>query len=189
MVMALLRSIKSNNCPFLSDFGLPEYDAGLLTAERETADFFEETLRLYGGDPKRVSNWMLNEILRLMHDSGLSAAELKISPAALAEIIRMTDEKTVSPATGKELIDMVQQSGKSPSVLVAERGLGMVSDEEAIRMNCRQIIKNHPQEVSAYRSGKETLLGWFVGQLMRETKGRADAKTAGKIFKELLCEE
>ena len=174
---------------FMSEYGLPEYDAKLLTSERETADFFEETLNLYAGAPKRVSNWMLNEILRLSNERGVSASELQISPLDLAEIIRMVDEKTVSPAIGKELIDLVQESGKCPSVIVKERGLGMISDDNSIREACERIVSENPEEAAAYRAGKETLLGWFTGQVMRETKGKADAKKAGMILKNLLNEE
>ncbi|MBQ6520377.1 MAG: Asp-tRNA(Asn)/Glu-tRNA(Gln) amidotransferase subunit GatB [Anaerolineaceae bacterium] len=174
---------------FIADYGLPEYDARLLTAERETADYFEELCRFYGKDAKRASNWMLNEILRLMHDSVLSAAELNLGPAALADIIRMVDEKKVTPATGKELIDLVQESGKSPAEIVEERGLVMVSDDQAIRELCERIVRENPKETAAFRAGKETLLGWFTGQVMRETKGKADAKKAGEVLKKLLSEE
>ncbi|MBQ6503067.1 MAG: Asp-tRNA(Asn)/Glu-tRNA(Gln) amidotransferase subunit GatB [Flexilinea sp.] len=171
---------------FISQYGLPAYDAGLLTAERETADYFEETLKVYDGDPKRVSNWMMNEILRLMHDLGISAGALKVRPADLAEIIRLVEGRTVTMATGKQLIDLVQESGKSPAEIVNEKGLAMVSDDAALREICEKIVEAHPKEVAAYLAGKETLLGWFTGQVMRETKGKADAKRAGEIFKRIM---
>ena len=171
---------------FLSQYGLPEYDAGLLTAERETAGYFEDALRTYGGEAKRVSNWMMNEILRLMHERGLSAAELKVRPGDLAEIIRLVDNRTVTPATGKQLIDQVQESGKSPAAIVDERGLAMVSNDAALREICEKIVNNNLKEAAAYRAGKESLLGWFTGQVMRETKGKADAKRAGEILRETL---
>ncbi len=171
---------------FMSQYGLPAYDAGLLTAERETADYFEEALKLYDGDPKRVSNWMMNEMVRLMHDLGISAGALKVRPADLAEIIRLVDCRTVSMATGKELIDLVQESGNSPAEIVSERGLAMVSSDAALREICEKIVEEHPKEVAAYLAGKETLLGWFTGQVMRETRGKADAKLTGELFKRIM---
>ena len=171
---------------FITVYSLPEYDAKLLTAERETADFFEETLRLYQNDPKRVSNWMMNDILRLIHETGLSAADLNIRPADLAEIICLVDRKTVNSSTGKALIDQVQTSGKRPGELVREQGLGMVSDGEAIRSICERIVSENPKEAAAYRAGKETLLGWFTGQVMRETRGKAEPRLTAEILRELL---
>lgn len=167
-------------------YRLPEYDAKLLTAERETADYFEETLRFYQDDPKRVSNWMMNEILRLTHETGQSAADLRIRPADLAEIIRLVDDRTVSSSTGKALIDQVQSSGKSAGELVREQGLGMVSDTDALRGICEQIVSDNPKEAAAFRAGKETILGWFTGQVMRQTRGKAEPKLTAEILRELL---
>ena len=171
---------------FITDYGLPAYDTGILTAERDLSDYFEETLQFYGGDPKKVSNWMMNELVRLINDSGIAVSALKICPKHLAEIIQMIDGGKVTPAVGKKMIDLVQESGKSPSLIAEERNLTMVSDEAVIREICGKIIIANPKETAAYRAGKVTLLGWFTGQVMRETKGKADAKLAGKILKQML---
>ena len=171
---------------FMNEYGLPAYDAGLLTAERETSDYFEETLKAGKADPKHVSNWMMNEILRLMNDSGTSTEKLTIHPKDLAEIIALVQAKTISPAVGKQLIDMVQSSGKKPAELVREQNLAMLNDDGEIRGICQRIIDENPKEAEAYRAGKETLIGWFTGQVMRETKGKADAKLTGEILKDLL---
>ena len=171
---------------FMSGYGLPEYDAKLLTTDKETSDYFEETLKAYGGDPKRVSNWMMNDILRLIHENGIPANQLRIRPEHLAEIIRMTDERQINASTGKSLIDLVQQSGKSPREIVKEQGLSLVSDADALRQICQSVIAHHPKEVEAYHGGKETLLGWFTGQVMRQTGGKADAKLAAELLKEML---
>ena len=174
---------------FIARYGLPPYDAGLLTADRETADYFEETLAAYGGEPKKVSNWMMNEILRLMHGSGSPADMLGIRPGALAEIIRLVDERKVTAAVGKQLVDLVSQSGKQPGVLVREQGLGMVRDDAALREICGRIVSDHPKETAAYRAGKETLLAWFTGQVMRETKGKADPASAAALLTSFLNEK
>ena len=171
---------------FKTAYRLPEYDAKLLTAERETAVFFEETLKLYPVDPKRVSNWMMNDILRLTHETRLSAADLKIRPADLAEIIRLVDSRTVNSSTGKALIDQVQTSGKTPGELVREQGLGMVSDEDAICAVCERIVSENPKEAAAFRAGKETLIGWFTGQVMRETRGKAEPRLTAEILRKIL---
>lgn len=171
---------------FMHELGLSAYDANLLTAERGTSEYFEEALHLYGGDAKRMANWMENEVLRIVNDSGLSADDLKITPQALAEIIRLVDKKTVNTSTGKKLVDMVQESGKEPAVLVKELGLGLVSDDSAIRTVCRQVIDAHPDETALFKSGKESLSGWFTGQVMREMHGKADPKLVTEILLELL---
>ncbi len=172
---------------FMSEYGLPAYDARILTLERDTADYFEEAAReYYNGETKRVSNWMMNEILRLSNERGIPVSGLRIRPAALAEILRLTDEGAVNTSTGKRLTELVEESGKSPAELVRELGLAQISDDSAIRDVCAEIIAKNPKEVSAYRAGKETLIGWFTGQVMRQMKGKADPKRANSVLKELL---
>ena len=171
---------------FMSEFGLPAYDASILTTDRETAEFFEGACRAYAGDHKRVSNWMMNEVLRVVNDRGVSVRELSIQPEDLAEIIKLVDAKTINTSTGKSLVDKVLETGKKPGVLVKELGLGLVSDEGAIREVCKKIVDNSPKEVASYRGGKETLIGWFVGQVMKEMRGKADPETAKSILIELL---
>ncbi len=171
---------------FREQYGLPEYDAGLLTQERETSEYFEEALRIYAGDPKKVSNWMMNDILRIINESGMSAAELKIRPGDLAEIIRLVDSRTVNTSTGRTLVSRAAESGKCPSEIVKEQGLGMISDETAIREVCARIVLEHPEEADTYRAGKVTLIGWFTGQVMRQTRGKADPKVVSAILKDLL---
>ena len=171
---------------FMTEYKLAEYDAKLLTSERETSEYFEELLKFYPEDPKRAANWMMNEILRLIHSLRIPANELKVRPADLAAIIRMAAAKTINITTGKTLVDLVQESGKTPEEIVKERNLGMVSDDEMIREVCERIVSESPRETASYRAGKETLLGWFTGQVMRETRGKADPKRAAAILKEIL---
>ncbi len=171
---------------FTDEYGLPAYDARILTLERDTADYFEEAVREYNGEAKRVSNWMMNEILRLANALDVPVSSLRVKPAALADILRLTDAGTVNTSTGKRLVDLVQESGKSPAELVRELGLAQVSDDGAIREVCAKIIADNPKEVSAYRAGKETLIGWFTGQVMRQMKGKADPKRTNAVLKELL---
>ncbi len=171
---------------FVKQYGLPEYDTRLLTQERETSEYFEEVLKFYEGDPKRVSNWMMNDILRIINETGNNAAELTIRPKDLAEIIRMVDSMTVNTSTGRMLLDLVRTSGKNPAEIVKEQGLGLVSDEAVLHEICAQIVTDHPKEAAAYRDGKETLISWFTGQAMRQTRGKADPRIISSILKDLL---
>ena len=171
---------------FLTEYSLPVYDSDLLTADRALSDYFEETVKAYGGDIKRVSNWLMNDVLRMMNESGESAATLKLTPVYLAEIIRMVDAGTVNANTGKSLLQKVNQTGAAPEKLVAELGLGRVSDDEAIRAVVAQVIAESPSESASYRSGKVGLMGWFVGQVMKKMQGKADAQKTRALLEEML---
>jgi aspartyl-tRNA(Asn)/glutamyl-tRNA(Gln) amidotransferase subunit B len=173
---------------FVAEYGLPEYDADILTSERTLSDYFEATVHAYGGEPKRASNWLINDVLRILNESGKAAAELKLSPANLASIIRLVDAGVVNTTTAKALLDKVEATGISPEQIVREEGLARVSDESALRSVAAEVIAEHPTEVASYREGKVTLMGWFVGQLMRKLQGKADAQMAKSILDELLHE-
>ncbi len=171
---------------FMEQYGLPEYDADILTSERSLSDYFESTVKAYGGDPKRVSNWMMNEVLRMLNEKGVTAGELRLTPAYLAEILKLVDSGAVNTSTGKALVTKVEESGKSPSAIVEAEGLAKVSDDAAIRAVVEKVLAQNPKEVEAYKGGKATLIGWFVGQVMREMRGKADPALARKILEELL---
>jgi aspartyl-tRNA(Asn)/glutamyl-tRNA(Gln) amidotransferase subunit B len=171
---------------FVVEYKLPEYDADILTGERNLSDYFETAVQLYAGDPKKVSNYLMNDILRMLNESGKTANQLQLTPAYLAEILNMVDAGQINTSTGKSLLDKVEQSGKSPAKIVEAEGLGLVSDDSAIRAVAEKIVVANPKEVDAFRAGKETLIGWFTGQVMREMRGKADPKLATKILLELL---
>jgi len=159
---------------FKADYGLPEYDADILTGDRPISEYFEKAVLAYQGDPKTVSNWIMNEILRMLNEMGISADQLTIKPENLAEVIKLVDTGKVNNATGKILLNKVQESGKPPAVIVDQEGLGQVSDDSALQSVIDALLAAHPEEVSSYRGGKEGLFGWFMGQVMRETRGKAD---------------
>ncbi len=171
---------------FMTQYGLPEYDADILTTERSLSDYFEQAVAAYGGDPKRVSNWLMNDVLRMLNERGLTAAELKLTPAYLAEIIRLVDAGTVNTSTGKALLEKVEASGRAPAEIVEAEGLAQVTDADAIRAVCAEVVAENPAEVAKYRAGKTTLIGWFVGQVMRKTRGKADPNQAREILQSLL---
>lgn len=171
---------------FMSEYGLPEYDADILTGERNLSEYSEAAIKAYGGDPKRVSNWLMNDILRMLNESGLTADQLKLTPQHLAGVIKLVDDGVINNNIGKNLLPKVQQTGKDPATLVKEEGLALVSDDSAIRSACQEAIDENPKEVESYKNGKVTLIGWFVGQVMRKMRGKADPNLTRKILEELL---
>lgn len=173
---------------FISQYGLPEYDADILTTERSLSEYFETAVQLYSGDPKRVSNWLMNDVLRLMNDRGLLARELRLIPAHLAEVIRLVDTGMINISTGKSLLEKVENTGRSPVEIVQQEGLAKVSDEDAIRAICAEVLAEYPDQVATYRNGKTTLIGWFVGQVMKKTRGKADPQLTRALLEEILAE-
>ncbi len=171
---------------FMTEYNLPEYDADILTSERSLSDYYEKAVTAYGGDPKRVSNWLMNDVMRMLNDASMTADQLKLSPEYLAEIIKLVDANTVNTSTGKSLLDKVQTSGKAPAQLVADEGLAQVRDDSQIRKVCQDLLAKYPDEVASYKAGKVTLIGWFVGQVMREMRGKADPAMAKSVLEELL---
>lgn len=171
---------------FIEAYGVPEYDAEILTEERSLSDFFEATVAAYGGDPKRVSNWVMNDVLRLIREQDTSAGELGLLPDDLAEIISMVEGGQISSSVGKDLLDQVRGSDRKPSQIVKEEGLAQVSDADELGALAAQILEANPDQAAAYRGGKTGLMGWFVGQMMKETGGQADPKAAKEVLEELL---
>ncbi len=171
---------------FIDQYGLPEYDADILTGERSLSDYFESAAAAYGGDPKRLSNWLMNDVLRMINELDVPAGDLRLTPAHLAEILIMVDAGTLNTSTGKSLLDTVQKTGRAPGEIVQVEGLSQVSDEDAIRSICSQVVSENPQQVETYRSGKTGLIGWFIGQAMKKSGGKADPQLVRKILEELL---
>ncbi len=171
---------------FMAGYGLPEYDAELLTAERSLSDYFEKAVQAYGGEAKRVSNWLMNDVLRMLNDSGKTTAQLALTPAYLADIIKLVEAGTINTNTGKGLLEKVNASGKSPEEIVRAEGLAKVSDDGAIRAVVEQVLAESPGEVAAYRGGKVGLIGFFTGQVMKKMQGKADAQKARALLEEML---
>lgn len=173
---------------FVEEYKLSAYDAEILTSERGLSDYYEEAVALYAKDPKTISNWMMNDLARLMNDTGKTARELTLKPTHLVEIVRLLDDCKINAPTGKSLLVKVEDSGKSPTAIVEEEGLGLIADADSLRTQIEAILAGAPSEVAAFRGGKESLMGWFVGQVMRSTGGKADPKLTREILQELLKE-
>lgn len=171
---------------FIEQYGLPEYDADILTGERSLSDYYEATVKTYGGDAKKVSNWLMNDVLRMLNERGISANQLHLTPTYLAEILRLVDAGTINNNTGKTLLSKVEESSQSPEIIVKNEGLAQVSDDSAIRRVCAEVLNENQKEAEAYRGGKVGLIGWFVGQVMKKMGGKADAAKAKQTLEELL---
>ncbi len=173
---------------FVDQYQLPAYDAEILTEERSLSDYFETAVEAFSGEPKQISNWLMNDVLRMIRESGRTAADLQLRPEHLAEIVSLVEAKTITSSTGKELLEKVAASGQSPKTMVEELGLAQVSDTDALREVARSIIAASPDQAATYKAGKTTIVGWFVGQMMRETRGKANPQMARALFEELLEE-
>jgi len=168
---------------FVSEYGLGLADADLLTSERALADYFEATVRAYRGDARRVANWVLNDVRRLLNEARLSPEELRLTPERLAALLRLLDEGVINTPTAKRLIPRVHAEDQDPDAIVQAEGLAQVRDTDTLRAMCEALVAAHPKEVARYRAGK---MGWFVGQIMRQTRGKADPKEVQRILRELL---
>ncbi len=171
---------------FMEDYGLPLYDAEILTEERSLADYFEAAVASLGGDPKLVSNWLMNDVLRMIRSKGLKAGQLRLRPEHLAEIIRMVDARQITTNTAKELLERVEESGEAPAAIVERENLAQVSDEETLRAVVAQVLAENPEQVATYKGGKVTVIGWFVGQVMRATQGKANPQLVKRLLEEAL---
>jgi aspartyl-tRNA(Asn)/glutamyl-tRNA(Gln) amidotransferase subunit B len=170
---------------FVRQHGLPEYDAGILTADRELADYFEECLRHFP-EPKTVSNWVMGPLLGLLNADGLSIAQSPIPAGRLAELLQLVDSGAISAKSAKAVFDEMAASGKSAEAIVSERGLAQISDDASIAALVREILERNPKEVEAFRGGKTKLMGFFVGEVMKATRGQANPKTVNAILKKML---
>jgi len=170
---------------FIDQYHLPPYDATILTEERSLSDYFEEAVRFFGGEPKIIANWVQNEVLRLLKENNLAAGDLAFSPAHLAELAQLVEDKIITRQTAVAVIPKVMATGQNPKAIVAAEGLAQISGDEALRELARQVVAENPKEVEAYRA-KPSLLKWFVGQVMRKSKGQANAQVAEKLLKDIL---
>jgi aspartyl-tRNA(Asn)/glutamyl-tRNA(Gln) amidotransferase subunit B len=170
---------------FVSQYKLPAYDAALLTSARDIADYYENVVRA-GGDPKAASNWVMGEVMRELNERGIEIGALKIAPDALAELAGLQASGRINSTTAKDVFKQMLESGAKASAIVAKDGLEQVSDTSAIEADARAVLDENPDEVARYLAGKEQLLQFFVGQLMKRTKGKANPKLATDAIRGLL---
>ena len=170
---------------YKEEFDIPDYDAGILTGSKQLADLFEETTAICG-KPKKVSNWLMGETLRLLKEEGQEPEELSFSPEHLAKLIELTEAGTINQTVAKEVFEKIFYDDIDPERYVEEHGLKTVNDEGALRSTVERVIDENPQSVADYRGGKEKALGFLVGQTMKAMKGKANPGAVNKLLKELL---
>ena len=164
---------------------LPDYDIEIITGSKHMADIFESTVAL-GAQPKKVSNWLMVETLRILKERELDPEDIAFSPAHLAKLIALTDSKAINSTVAKEVFEVMFAEDVDPETYVEEKGLKMVSDEGALRKTVEEVIAANPQSVEDYRNGKDRAIGFLVGQTMKAMKGKADPASVNKLLKELL---
>ena len=170
---------------YKKEFDIPDYDAEILTGSKHLADLFEETTELCG-KPKKVSNWLMGETLRLLKEAGQEPEDITFSAAHLAKLIELLDAGTINQTVAKEVFEQIFREDIDPEQYVEAHGLKMVNDDNLLRTVVEQVIAANPQSVADYRGGKEKALGFLVGQTMKQMKGKANPGAVNKMLKELL---
>ena len=170
---------------YMGDFQLPEQDAEQLCADPHLAVLFEKTCAL-GAQPKKAANIMLGMLLREINQSGVSSADIKITPEAIAELITLIGNGTISAKIAADIFPELMKGAVMPAALVKERGLVQVSDTGAIDAAVQKVLDAHPAEVEAYKGGKTKLISFFVGQVMREMRGKANPAMVNEALARLL---
>ena len=170
---------------FVTQYGLPAYDADVLVASRAMADYFEAAVESFP-QPKIVSNWVMGDFLRALNHANHNPDEAPVTPTYLAELLRLIDDGTISGKIAKTVFEDMYRTGKRPGDIVAEQGLVQMSDSDALQEVIGQVVAEHPEQVAAYRAGKEKLLGFFVGQTMKATQGKANPAMVNTLLKQLL---
>ena len=170
---------------FVSAYRLPEYDADILTSERPIADWLEEAVNL-GGQPKAVSNWMMGDLLRLLNEENKSFEECSLKPKQLIDMLKLIDNGTISGKIAKTVFEEIYRTGKDAESIVKEKGLVQITDAGEIEKIVDDVIAKNPKEVARYREGDEKLLGFFVGHVMKLTKGKANPQLVNELLKKKL---
>lgn len=171
---------------YINEYGLPLYDAEVLSSSRPTAEFFEAAVKAYGGDPKVVSNWVMVELARLLNLEKKELPDAEIAPENLAALLKMIDEGTISGKIAKTVFEEMFYTGKNPRQIVEEKGLVQISDEDRLLAVVRKVLAGHPETVADYRGGKTKALGFLVGQVMKETRGRANPALVNTLLRREL---
>lgn len=170
---------------FVKEYGLTSYEAKVMTDMKAVGDFFESTMKVLP-EPKLLANWLLNDLLGLLNEIEKDIEESPVSPPQLAKLVRFIKDGTLSSKLAKEVLKHMVETGKDPEIIVEEKGLKQISDEEGIRRIVQDVLQKHPAEVERYIKGEEKLLGFLVGQVMKATRGKANPQLVNKVLRELL---
>ncbi len=178
---ALPEMAEARAARYVKDYGLPEYDAGVLTASRCLSDYFEACMELFP-NAKVVSNWVMGEFMAQLNNAEVEADQCSFQPKDLAELLKMIDERLISGKIAKEVLGKAFQSGKTPRKVVEEEGLLQISDQSELEAIVERVVVENPDSIKKYRSGKTKVIGFLVGQVMKETGGKANPKLVNELL-------
>ena len=173
---------------YKKEFDIPDYDAQIITNSKHMADLFEAATAICK-KPKKVSNWLMGETLRLLKENNMDPEDLSFAPENLAKLVDLADAGTVNSSVAKEVFEQIFKENVDPEVYIEEHGLKTVNDEGALKATIEQIVSENPQSVADYKGGKKKAIGFLVGQTMKAKKGKADPASVNKILKEILDQE
>lgn len=171
---------------FISEFGIPPYDAELLTSEKALSEWYEGAVKL-GAKPKTVSNWVMVELMRLLNENNLTIEECPLKPAQLVEMLSLIDKGVISGKIAKTVFEEMFKTGKSPEGIIKEKGLNQITDEDVITKAVDEVLGMRPKEVERFRVGEEKLIGFFIGEVMRLTKGKANPSVLNEVLRKRLA--
>ncbi len=172
---------------FMEQYGLPAYDAGVLTGSRELADFYEQVVQTVGGEPKLCANWVMVELLGALNKENLSLAESPIEAVMLGELLARIVDNTISGKIAKEVFEAMWAGEGRADAIIEAKGLKQITDASAIEAIIDEVIANNPAQVEQYRGGKDKLFGFFVGQVMKATQGKANPKQVNELLRKKLA--
>jgi aspartyl-tRNA(Asn)/glutamyl-tRNA(Gln) amidotransferase subunit B len=171
---------------FVRDFGLSDYDAGVLTASREMADYYETVVARLGGQPKLAANWVMGELSGALNKDNLDVAQSRVGAEALAGLLARIADGTISGKIAKEVFEAMWSEGRDADAIIESKGLKQITDTSAIERAIDEVMANSPQQLAEYRSGKDKLFGFFVGQVMKATQGKANPAQLNELLKRKL---
>jgi len=178
----------SRKARFIDEYKLSEYDSSVLTSERDIADYFEACIEKLN-QPKLVANWVMSNVLGLLHSENITIGKSPVSPDNLAKLLQLVHKDVISGKMAKTVFEEMAKTGNDPESIVEKKGLVQVSDENELLPLVQSLIENHPKEKESYQNGKTKLMGFFVGQVMKATKGKANPKIVNNLLKKMLSEK
>ena len=171
---------------FIRDYQIPLYDAGVLSSSRALADYFEE-VAMHSGKPKIASNWVMGDVLRFLNEDKKDIKDCPIFPRSLADMINLIEDGTISGKMAKDIVVEMYRTGKQPQTIIEEKGMVQITDEDALAKTIADILAANPAQLEQYRGGKEKLFGFFVGQVMKATQGKANPQLINELLKKMLA--
>ena len=170
---------------YVEQYGLPSYDAGVITMSKDVSDFFDAAMKTEA-DAKGVANWIMGELMAYLNANQLEIKDAKISPESLGGMVKLIDKGTISSKIAKTVFKEMMESGKSPEKIVEEKGLVQISDTGELKRIVEEIVAANPQSVADFKAGKDRAIGFLVGQIMKATKGKANPGVVNELLREAL---